>query len=93
MVFCKQEVEIDLPAAARLSLWPLTRQRFHSSRGLVWPLDGLTLAAGQHIGTSNQVSDGTGPQRVVITPESDDDGFIVIIDVDHVQALINAVMA
>ncbi|MCE2517941.1 MAG: thiamine diphosphokinase [Alphaproteobacteria bacterium] len=86
VIFSRGEITLSLPPGARLSVWPLTRQRFKSSRGLHWPLDGLTLAAGQVIGTSNRVAahlddskrDGSkrddGAQQVVITPEQPGDG-------------------
>lgn len=96
MMFCRQQVELSLPAGGRISIWPLVSQQFKSSQGLVWPLDGLTLKAGEYIGTSNQVindknSAGRDLQDVVITPESGGSGFMVIVDADAGESLIDSV--
>jgi len=65
----------SMPAGTRLSVWPLGQQPFHASTGLRWPLDGLAMAPGQLIGTSNEVTDpdisitaATGDGYAVITP-------------------------
>ncbi|MBU2980849.1 thiamine diphosphokinase [Lentibacter algarum] len=49
------EARFDLPVGMRFSLYPLAPLQARS-KGLRWPLDGLTLAAGALIGTSNEVS-------------------------------------
>lgn len=50
-------LEMDLPAGSRLSLFPLAPTGC-ASRGLVWPTDGLRLAPGGMLGTSNRVGAG-----------------------------------
>ena len=52
--------DITFPATAgeRVSIWPLGRQRFQRSRGLRWSLDGLEMAPGQLVGTSNVATGG-----------------------------------
>ena len=45
-------------AGCRVSVWPLGRQAFGVSDGLRWQLDGLTMAAGSMIGTSNEAQGG-----------------------------------
>ena len=47
--------DITFPATVgeRVSIWPLGTQRFQRSRGLRWSLDGLEMAPGQLVGTSN----------------------------------------
>ncbi len=52
--------DIVFPATAgeRVSIWPLGVQRFHRSRGLRWALDGLVMAPGQMVGTSNITTGG-----------------------------------
>jgi thiamine pyrophosphokinase len=47
--------DIAFPAMVgeRVSIWPLGPQRFDRSSGLRWSLDGLEMAPGQMIGTSN----------------------------------------
>ena len=54
------ELRLDLPVGLRFSLFPLAPLK-PRSEGLRWKLDGLSLAAGGLIGTSNEVS---GPVRV-----------------------------
>lgn len=49
---------IDLPAGTRLSLFPLSEARGTRSTGLRWPVDGLVLAPGGRIGTSNETTGG-----------------------------------
>ena len=74
-----------LPIGSRFSVWPLGTQSFTSSTGLKWPLDGLTLAPGLLIGTSNEVS-----QEMVTITEADGDGYAVIVPVSLLPALLNA---
>ena len=52
--------DFAFPAAAgeRVSVWPLGPQRFTRSNGLQWPLDGLEMAPGQLVGTSNITTGG-----------------------------------
>lgn len=50
-----ERFEIDLPEASRFSLYPLGPVR-GTSRGLLYPIEGLTLAPNGRVGTSNAVS-------------------------------------
>ena len=52
--------DLAFPASAgeRVSVWPLGPQRFTRSNGLQWPLDGLDMAPGQLVGTSNIATGG-----------------------------------
>lgn len=52
----RQSVSLHLKPGQRLSLFPLARTAFSHSRGLAYPLDGLVLAPGEAIGTSNAVT-------------------------------------
>lgn len=45
-----------LAPGARVSVYPLRPVTGLASEGLVWPLDGLALAAGERIGTSNRAA-------------------------------------
>lgn len=56
VVVCDSDITIDLPQTLRISLVPLTPVTFERSAGLVYPLDGLRLAIGERVGTSNTVS-------------------------------------
>lgn len=90
MIFARREMVLSLAPSSRISLWPMTTQRFISSQGLVWPLNELVLAAGSQLGTSNQVVDGNGPQSVTITPDTIDDGYVIIVESSQAPALIEA---
>lgn len=48
-------LRLDLPPATRLSLYPLGPVT-GASRGLRWPIDGLTLNPARRIGTSNETA-------------------------------------
>ena len=69
----------------RVSVWPLGVQAFHSSTGLEWPLDGLQMAPGRLIGTSNLAAGGT--VRINAGPG---DGYAVIMPREAAQSLIDA---
>lgn len=77
---------IDLPIGTRFSVWPLGDQTFQSSKGLLWPLDGLEMAPGNMIGTSNQVS----AKRVSITAAKGD-GYAIILPLDVLDAVLLSV--
>lgn len=74
-----------LPVGSRFSVWPLGVQSFEKSSGLKWPLDGLTLAPGTFVGTSNEVS-----QTVVEIEPSAGNGYAVIVPLDALSALLKA---
>lgn len=56
VVVYDSDITIDLPQGLRISLFPLTPVTFERSTGLLYPLDGLHMAIGEMIGTSNAVS-------------------------------------
>jgi thiamine pyrophosphokinase len=68
--------DIAFPAMVgeRVSIWPLGPQRFDRSSGLRWSLDGLEMAPGQMIGTSNvatgdvEIIAGEGAGYALIRP-------------------------
>ena len=64
---------------------PCGDEAFHSSSGLDWPLDGLTLQAGMRTGTSNRVTEG-----LVTLKAADGDGYMVIAPVDCFAAMLAA---
>ena len=79
VVFCRGDFSADLPAGTRLSIWPLRRQEFIASQGLVWPLDRLSLEPGGVLGTSNQVAPEGHHQDVTVTiKRGEGDGFFVL---------------
>jgi len=83
------DFSIDLPVGTRFSIYPLSRTDFKSSKGLKYPLDGLTLEVGNRIGTSNEVV--SGPVDVVC------DGiklpYLVIISKTYFDDAMRAILA
>ena len=79
IVFCRGDFTAVLPPLTRFSLWPLRRQSFHRSQGLVWPLDGLSLEAGGTLGTSNQTIAGDHDIEVSIAA-AEGQGYFVMIE-------------
>ncbi|HLS18966.1 MAG TPA: thiamine diphosphokinase [Paracoccaceae bacterium] len=75
-------VGLDLPAGARLSVFPLLPTTGIHSKGLIWPIKGLDMAPGQRIGTSNVTSGG----RVELG--FDRPGAVLIIEREHLSALV-----
>lgn len=61
------EIEFNAQVGERVSLYPLGKVRFFTSQGLLYPLDGLEMAAEGLIGTSNEADDA----HVRIVPEAD----------------------
>lgn len=78
-------LSLNLPLASRLSLFPM-RQLRGTSKGLKWPIDGLTLEPGGQIGTSNQVD---GPVEL----EFDQAGCLVILPRDALEIVIQSLTA
>ena len=70
----KGPFSMRLPVGARLSLWPITPVKFTTSSGLVWPIDGLTLAPDGQVATSNQMQD----DWLSVTPETKSEGVYAI---------------
>ena len=83
MLRVRGDCAFDLPLSTRFSLWPLGRQCFVRSKGLAWPVDGLTMQIGKQSGTSNHVSE----TRVVIEA-GPGDGYMVILPPDCLPALL-----
>lgn len=69
----------------RVSVYPLGPVTGTHSRGLAWPIDGLELAAGRGIGTSNRAT------RPVIELGFDRPGALVMLEPDALGALAAAI--
>ncbi|WP_332712529.1 thiamine diphosphokinase [Pelagibacterium mangrovi] len=69
-------ISLDVGAGERVSIYPLGRTRFARSQGLFYPLDGLDMAQGKAIGTSNLATE----DRIVIEAESEQDPWLLILD-------------
>jgi thiamine pyrophosphokinase len=76
---------LALRPGARVSLYPLGPVAGTRSHGLRWPVDGLTMAAGTRIGTSNQAT----AARVEIA--FDGPGAVLMLERRHLGALVRAV--
>ena len=81
------DIAFEAKSGDRVSVWPLGIQAFHSSTGLKWPLDGLQMAPGRLIGTSNLAAGGT--VRINAGPG---DGYAVIMPREAAQSLIDAAL-
>ena len=81
--------DITFPATAgdRISVWPLGGQRFRRSSGLRWSLDGLEMAPGQLVGTSNVA---TGGDVEIIADGGD--GYAVIRPASAAASLLSLIM-
>ena len=55
MITASTTIALRIPVGERLSVWPLGVVHFESSNGLRYPLEGIEMAAGCQIGTSNSV--------------------------------------
>ena len=81
------DIAFDAKPDERVSVWPLGAQMFHGSTGLKWPLDGLRMAPGKLIGTSNLATGGG-----VRISAGAGDGYAVIMPREAAQSLIDAVL-
>ena len=92
VVMAQGQFIAPLPQGIRLSIWSMTPQRFDHSKGLVWPVDGLEIGAGQSLATSNQViiphGDMSHDVQVEIISE-DQHPFAVIMAPEALTCLLN----
>lgn len=72
-------------AGDRVSIHPLAPIRFAGSTGLLYPLDGLTLAPGGLIGTSNAAT--RGPFAIAPAADHADTPWLLIVHKQHLDAL------
>lgn len=83
-------VSFDVPPETRVSVYPLAPIKMAASKGLYYPLDNLTLAQGELIGTSNCATD----ERVKIVPAVDQNTpYLLILPNKHLNALIEIEMS
>ena len=83
---CSGKVEIGLPVGTRVSVYPLNRIAFESSRGLLYPLNGLVMQPGEMIGTSNESNEA----EVAIVPQESPDNngcYALILPAAHLSAI------
>jgi thiamine pyrophosphokinase len=70
---------------SRVSIYPLLPVTGIHSRGLAWPLEGLALAPGQRIGTSNEA------RQPLIELGFDGPGALVMLEPDGLETLAAAI--
>jgi thiamine pyrophosphokinase len=78
-------LSVGVRPGARVSLYPLRPVTGTHSRGLLWPLEGLAMAAGTRIGTSNVATEG----QVEIA--FDGAGALLMLERRYLAALVRAV--
>ena len=81
----RRVLRLALEPGARVSLYPLCPATGTHSRGLLWPIDGLAMAPGVRIGTSNVA---TAPQVEVAF---DGTGVLLVVERPYLRALVRAV--
>ena len=85
-LLCPPHLALDLPAGARVSLFPLAPVRC-ASMGLVWPTEGLLFAPEARIGTSNAASGGS----LVLQPDAP--GLLLMLPNEALDGLLAAFSA
>ena len=77
-------LRLALAPGARVSIYPLLAVTATHSRGLVWPIDGLALAPGSKIATSNAAS------QPVVEIAFDGPGALVMLERERLSVLVGA---
>jgi len=78
-------LRLRLRPGARVSIFPLLPVTGGPSRGLTWPLDGLRLAPGERVGTSNEAV------HPLVEMKFDAPGALVMVERPFLAALVHAV--
>jgi thiamine pyrophosphokinase len=76
---------VSVEPGARVSLFPLSPVTGTHSRGLRWPIEGLPMAAGRRVGTSNVATE----ERIELA--FDAAGALLMLERRHLAALVRAV--
>lgn len=77
-------LRLAVTPGSRVSVYPLLPVTATRSRGLTWPIEGLAMAPGRRIGTSNEAS------QPVIEMEFDGPGALVMVERAALGALVGA---
>jgi thiamine pyrophosphokinase len=78
-------LRLGVTPGARVSIYPLLPVTATRSRGLTWPIDGLALAPGTRIATSNEAS------QPVVEIAFDGPGALVMLERDALASLASAI--
>ena len=87
MMVCERNLVMQTTPECRLSIWPLAEISQLSSTGLVWPLDGLTLAPTAQTATSNRTS---GSRLTISMPDGQTAPYAVIMPVEKIADMLDA---
>jgi thiamine pyrophosphokinase len=80
--------DFEVGEGERVSIYPLAPVRFKRSFGLKYPLDGLKLAPGERIGTSNEATSGL----FRIEPDGSRAPWLLIVRRGHLLRLVAALI-
>jgi len=78
-------LRLAVTPGTRVSIYPLLPVTATRSRGLVWPIDGLALAPGTRIATSNEAS------QPVVEVAFDGPGALVMLEREALESLAGAI--
>ncbi len=78
-------LRLAVTPGARVSIYPLLPVTATHSRGLAWPIDGLALAPGTKIATSNEAS------QPVVEVAFDGPGALVMLEREALGSLVGAI--
>jgi len=78
-------MRLTVTPGARVSVFPLMPVRALHSRGLVWPVDGMEMAAGTRVGTSNEAS------QPLVELQFEGPGALVMLERGALGSLVGAV--
>ena len=81
-----REWAMEMAAGERISFFPVMPCRGVSSTGLRWPIDGLAMAVGRQIGTSNQAIGGG------VSVAFDAPGIVTILPKRHLDAVVQSLV-
>ena len=89
VLICRKAQQFTLKKGMRFSIYPLEPVSFSGSTGLLYPLNGLTLAPTTMIGTSNEVLDN----QVTVETEQDSGGaYAVLLPVAALASVLEQVI-
>jgi thiamine pyrophosphokinase len=80
-----QTLRLKVTPGARVSIYPLTPVTATQSRGLAWPVDGLVMAPGRQIGTSNEAT------QPLIELTFDSPGALVMLERGALDSLVGEI--
>jgi thiamine pyrophosphokinase len=83
----RRVLALTLRPGARVSLYPLRPVTGTHSRGLLWPIEGVSMAPGLRIGTSNVATDA----RVELG--FDGAGAVLMLEDGYLEGLVRAIVA